>query len=490
MRSTGRIATWAILLAACVPLSAQTTTAEHDSLEPSAVNGPTGSAALIVENRGQFDPAVKYKLTTRTCVVWITDTGLLFDTGREDGTGGVRLRGSAVGPLARFAVPGGRLDGPARIGLEASAPDRILFSEAFAGSNSNVIVEPGAPSPHIYDYFTDADAARLPLRVSVFPSVDYKDVWPGISAKLIATGIGIERQFIVQPGANAGNIAVSYQGAGSMTIDAQRSLLFATALGTLREAAPNIYQEVNGNRIAVGGQYRLTGLGTYGFQVDTYARDYPLVISSTILYSHRASNASTAPVVEFFDVAPTSTLPGQAAIGTLLLSGATSATVNGLEANCLNGQCGGTFLFYPTSATDYILQASGAGGNVSASQQVAVGQYQPNPNPLPAGLQVTWQGACWLKGYPKAYCDGACQGMAFTLTAPTPLPLEATLYLGTTKCNPASQDNLNDLGTLTGSGGWIFWFDHHPNRRRSSAIWTIGNQSSGCVSYATAGDCP
>jgi len=206
-----------------------------------------------------------------------------------------------------------------------------------------------------------------------------------------------------------------------------------------------------------------------------------------------ASSDSTAPpVIDYFDMAPTSSLPGQAVIGTFLISGATFATLNGIRATCMNGQCGATIVFKPSSTTEYVLQATGAGGNINVSQQVEVGQYKPNPPAVPAGLAVTWQGACWLKGYPKVYCDGACQGMAFNVNVPDPpsqLPLEATLYLGTTTCNPTSQDNLNDLGTLTGSGGWIFWFIHHPDRRNSSAIWTIGNQSSGCVSYARAPVC-
>jgi hypothetical protein len=202
--------------------------------------------------------------------------------------------------------------------------------------------------------------------------------------------------------------------------------------------------------------------------------------------------AQQSPVINFFTVAPASTLPGQAAIVTFSITGATSATVGGVIANCTDGECAATVIFNPASTTNYVLEASGAGGNVSSSQTVEVGQYEPNPPPVPEGLQVTWQGACWLKHFPKAVCDGACQGMAFSVNVPAPpsqLPLEATLYLGSTKCNPASQDNLNDLGTLTGSGGWIFWFSHHPDKGDTSAIWTIGNQSSGCVSYADVPDC-
>lgn len=447
-----------VLLAGCIPAGSQPVT---------AVKAIGGAAALFVENQGQFDPAVKYKLTTPTGAIWLTATGVVFDGVRETPDG---LRS------LRLAAPG-------RIGLEASSPERLVFSERFVGSNPNAALEAGEPS-----------AARWPAHVRAFSRVDYKDVWPGISVRLAASGIGIQQQFIIQPRANANSIAISYQGIDGMTIDDQGSLVISTVLGTLREGVPNVYQEVNGHRITEAGQYRLTGLATYGFQVDTYAREYPLVISPTLLGFSQSYGASIGlPVINFFDVAPAATLPGQAAIGTLSVSGATSATLNGIIANCSNGQCAGTVLFYPRSTTTYVLQASGAGGNVSASQQVEVGQYQPNPLSLPTGLQVTWQGACWLTHYPVSFCNGACQGMAFDVNIPTPpsaLPLEATLYMGTTKCNPASQDNMNDLGTLTSSGGWIFWFTHHPNRKYTSAIWTIGNQSSGCVNYATAPACP
>ena len=456
MRRFLQIAAAAIVLAACVTLPSQRIIASD------------APAAVFVENRGQLDPAVKYQLTARTSTVWLTASGIIFN--------GVRER--ADGETAKF-------------GLAGSAPERVVFSETFVGSNPNVVLEAVQPSSSAYDYLTDTGAARWP--VQSFSRVDYKDVWPGISVRLTGNSIGIEQEFIIQAGANADNIAVTYQGIDGMTIDADGSLAIASALGTLREGMPKVYQEVGGRRIDTRGRYKLTGPGTYGFELDTYAREYPVVIGPAQLSLSQSSGPATGgPVVDFFSMAPTSTLPGQATIGTFLVSGATTATLNGIIANCSNGQCGGTILFYPTSTTNYVLEASGAGGNLSVSQEVEVGEYHPNPPPVPAGLKVTWKGACWIKGYPKSVCNGACQGMAFNVSVPTPpsaLPLEATLYLNSTTCDPSSQDNLNDIGTLTGSGGWIFWFSHHPNRKNSSAIWTYGNQSSGCVSYASAKVC-
>ncbi len=442
MHCSRHIAATTILLAAGIPLRAQ---------GPMIETSPSQSAsgAVFVENRGQFDPAVKYKVTTPSGTVSLTTTGVVFE--------GVRQ------------TPG-----------LARSPQPFVFSERFVGASPKATLEAGEPS-------TDAGT-------KAFSRVDYKNVWPGISVGLIGNGIGIEQQFMIQPGADPANIAVTYDGIDGMTIDEQGSLVIATPMGTLREGAPKFYQEVNGQQNTVPGQYRLTGRETYGFQIYTYNRNYPLVISPTLTSLSQPSGAATGlPVITFFNVAPTSMLPGQAAIGTFSVTGATSATLNGIIGRCNAGVCGGTVLFDPTSTTNYVLQASGLGGNVSASQTVQVGKYLPNPPPVPAGLQVTWQGACWLKNYPKSFCNGACQGMSFSLNIPTPpaqLPLEATLYVNSTTCNPSSQDNLNDLGTLTGSGGWIFWFTHHPNLKNSSAIWTIGNQSSGCVSYAKAPNCP
>jgi len=420
------------LAAGCILLFAQRPIAKLRPLE----------SAVFVENRGQFDPAVKYQLTSRAGTIWLTATGIVFDGFR----------------------------------LEGNSHERVVFLEKFAGSNPDVALAAGQHTP-----------------IGAFSTVDYKDVWPGISVRLAGNSTGIEQEFIVQAGANADNIAVSYEGIDGMTIDEHGSLVIATAMGALRESVPKVYQQVSGHQVAVPAQYKLAGTGTHGFQLATYAGEYPLVIGPTqLIFSSSSSPATGTPVINFFNFAPTSTLPGQATIGTLSVSGTTTATINGMSADCINGDCAGTFLFYPNSTTNYVLEATGAGGNASASQEVEVGKYRQNPPAVPAGLQVTWQGACWLRDYPKSFCNGACQGMAFTVNVPTPpsqLPLEATLYIGSRTCNPSQQDNLNDLGTLTGSGGWIFWFTNHPNKENTSAIWTIGNQSSGCVSYAKAPSC-
>jgi hypothetical protein len=100
-------------------------------------------------------------------------------------------------------------------------------------------------------------------------------------------------------------------------------------------------------------------------------------------------------------------------------------------------------------------------------------------------VQVTWQGACWYISGGHRY-----QAIRFTLVTATPVPLEGTLFFDTAACSPIyGTDNLNDTGTKIGSGGWLFWFIHHPDDYTTSADWWIQDQHSGCVDYSRAPDC-
>jgi hypothetical protein len=60
-------------------------------------------------------------------------------------------------------------------------------------------------------------------------------------------------------------------------------------------------------------------------------------------------------------------------------------------------------------------------------------------------------------------------------------------------CQPTQwTDQLNDVGqTVTFGAGssYLYWFIHRADMPNVSAVWTIGNQSSGCVNYNTAPAC-
>lgn len=107
-------------------------------------------------------------------------------------------------------------------------------------------------------------------------------------------------------------------------------------------------------------------------------------------------------------------------------------------------------------------------------------------NSASSGVHVKWE-ACMraqnghryqaMKIFPKATVTGVLQGQLFYGSG----------------CKPSQwTDQLNDYGTTMsfGSGtGWTFWFVNRADQLGTSAVWTMGNQSSGCVNYSTAPAC-
>lgn len=70
--------------------------------------------------------------------------------------------------------------------------------------------------------------------------------------------------------------------------------------------------------------------------------------------------------------------------------------------------------------------------------------------------------------------------------------LQSQMFWGS-NCDPTQwTDQLNDVGqTMTFGAGssWTYWFIHRPDMPNVSAVWTMGNQSSGCVNYSAAPAC-
>jgi len=82
------------------------------------------------------------------------------------------------------------------------------------------------------------------------------------------------------------------------------------------------------------------------------------------------------------------------------------------------------------------------------------------------------------------------QAVQFSVITAGTYPFNATLYYGAT-CNPNQWADQIGFGNPISFGGfgYTFWFIHFFDEPNTSAIWTVGNQSSQCFDYSTVPDC-
>lgn len=143
------------------------------------------------------------------------------------------------------------------------------------GANKNAMVitdQQGAYYEQYYITGCDGQTARS------FGKITYKDVYPGIDWVLYIKNNSLEHEFIVHQGADASLIALRYDGASTLYIDSDGSLLGETPLGVIQENKPFCFDE-SGKELT--SRYHLYN-NTLSYNIEQYHGK--LTIDPTIIW--------------------------------------------------------------------------------------------------------------------------------------------------------------------------------------------------------------
>ena len=190
-------------------------------------------------NRGQVDSAVKFVARTPGHTVFLTGSGAVLST-------------------------------------KGHAPIRMQFH----GASERGEAEGVDLVPAVSNYFTGNRPSGWRTGVPQFGKVRYREVYPGIEVIFYGSDQKLEYDIVVAPGADPGLIDIAYEGARPK-LTADGDLL----IGDVRQHRPDIYQDVNGSRVAIAGSYRLQPDGHVRFALANYDRALPLVIDPVVQFS-------------------------------------------------------------------------------------------------------------------------------------------------------------------------------------------------------------
>jgi hypothetical protein len=175
-------------------------------------------------------------------------------------------------------------------GASGAAPRRLhTLRMKIDGANEAPRAEGLDRLPGIVNYFIGDDPSKWQTEIPTFARVRYEDVYDGVDLVYYgAPGRQLEYDFVVSPGADAARVALSFEGADALRVDASSGdLLIETPAGEVRQRRPTVYQEAEGGRREVEGEYELKGGGRVGFRVGEYDRAKSLVIDPVLAYAAR-----------------------------------------------------------------------------------------------------------------------------------------------------------------------------------------------------------
>jgi len=173
--------------------------------------------------------------------------------------------------------------------LERSAPppsEMVEFGVVFDGA-AQVTPVGRDKSERTFNYLM-GDVANHRQGVPSFNSVWYEGLYPGVDLEVTGRRTGIKYNFHVAPGADFKAIHVKYTGIKELSLrsDGTLEIQIAKDWQPLMDGAPEIYQEINGEKVRVSGMFVMVDSHTYRFDVTgTYDADLPFVIDPFIQWN-------------------------------------------------------------------------------------------------------------------------------------------------------------------------------------------------------------
>jgi hypothetical protein len=174
---------------------------------------------------------------------------------------------------------------PVRPARQPHHDEGSVISLELAGANTNPTMSGIDQLPGHVNYFTGSNPKNWRTNVPSFSAVKYQAVYPGIDLVFYGNQRRLEYDLIVAPGADPSQIAFDIRGAKNLRINANGDLAMQVAKGEVDLQKPTIYQERDGQRKEVAGNYAIAGNGSVKVVVDKYDATQPLVIDPVLDYS-------------------------------------------------------------------------------------------------------------------------------------------------------------------------------------------------------------
>jgi hypothetical protein len=299
-------------------------------------------------NVGQSDKQVRFLSRGLGYTLFLTDDAAVLNLRARTKTPAIGRRDPESGSLAGVA--------------EAR---NSLLSMKLVGVNHAATVTGSDLLPDKSNYFVGNDPKKWRTNVSQYAKVKYESVYPGIDLVYYGNQRQLEYDFVVAPGSDPGRIRFQVQGAGRVRRNKDGELSFEMRGGEVRWQKPVVYQERDGRRELIEGQYVVHRGNRVGFEVGNYDLSRALIIDPVLLYSTYLGGSG-------FDSGEAIALDSS---GNAYIAGVTESTnfptIASFQSSC-NSTCGDAFVTKLNSAGSLEYSTFLGGGSGGGATGIAV----------------------------------------------------------------------------------------------------------------------
>jgi gliding motility-associated-like protein len=240
------------------------------------VTGVEAQYIEFIENKGQWDPAVKFK-------------------GEMPGSGAFYLEKNGYKVVLHNKEDYAQLDihrhGPVGAmkndGIVRREQDIVVRSHAyevnFLNTSPDVKIIPEKLQSGVSNYFIGNDPSKWVTEAKTYTAVTYQDLYPGIDVRYYTDNGKMKYDIIAHPGADISKIALKFDGADKVELNGG-NLVVKTSVDEVRELKPYTYQLKNYRKQEINSSFELKG-NVLRFKMTDYDKTATLVIDPVLIFS-------------------------------------------------------------------------------------------------------------------------------------------------------------------------------------------------------------
>lgn len=237
---------------------------------PLLANGQQGGYGFR-PNEGQWHPNVEFRADLPNGKLYIEEDALTFD----------------LYDPAKMAAHMGH---PHDSDRTRERPDAIPFHAYkvhFKGSDGPQRIRKDGKSRSYSNYYISDDPEDWASKVHAYQTLTYEGLYDGIDLVLRKKDQpnALKYDLIIAPGADPDQVGFSYEGVEELKIDDEGHLIVRTSVGTVREAAPKAFQQIDGEKRKVPCEYVLEESELSFRFPEGYDAGKELVIDPTLIFS-------------------------------------------------------------------------------------------------------------------------------------------------------------------------------------------------------------
>jgi gliding motility-associated-like protein len=242
----------------------------------------------FVENKGQWDRRVQLMGSFGAGHFFLEKKGFTVLLQNPEDLERLAHHSIAGITTTRNGKPGSMAPGQLALPTQANEKEGIrshAYRVSFEGASDQVEIIPDKLQDYYTNYIIGNDSSKWAHNCKVYRAVLYRNVYPGIDIRYYSDGATLKYDIVVNPGASADAIAMKYEGTDGISIQ-KNQLRIKTSVGEVQELHPYSYQyDKEKGKTDISCKYEIVKGNKVKFRVRNYAKDIPLIIDPTFVFS-------------------------------------------------------------------------------------------------------------------------------------------------------------------------------------------------------------